>query len=284
MSKLPVDDILAESLSSAFNSCRNLRGEPNKELDQYYITKETSLQRALLFNKEDYEKKRVLMIGDMDLTSVLIGKLANIKDLAIADIDKRLPEIVFNMKFKQKIKTARFINHDIRLRMLAILKNQFEYIFVEPVMTLEGIEVGLSRAVQSARKDVPSYIVFSYDLEKEKEKGINSLITKMDLEILEDFKDFNKYENETPLKKKTSDVLILRVKKNSKETIAHHYLGPYYFRECIIKPSPYLCKCGKILSIGSNGNYKSIAELESLGCPECGYNEKFLYNSSIKIE
>ena len=62
MSKLPIDDTLDESLSSAFNSCLNLRGEPNKELDQYFITKETSLQRALLFNKEDYEKKRVLLL------------------------------------------------------------------------------------------------------------------------------------------------------------------------------------------------------------------------------
>lgn len=275
---------LNQKISNAYGILKNCRGEPNKELDQYYITEKTSLKKALLVDPEDYNGKRVILLGDMDLTALSIGIMSKPKDLAVLDIDKRVPEIVFKMKFDHKIRTIRYINHDIRIRMINVLKNQFDYIFIEPPMTKEGLELGLSRAVQCAKKDVGAIIFFSFDIEKEKKEMIQKMIDKMNLELIDVLLNFNEYEIDTPLSKKSSDLYILRAKSKTKETISDHYFGPLYYRESNVHPYPYLCKCGEIYNIGEGGDYKRIEDLQDEGCPKCGYNDKFLYNSSIKIE
>lgn len=283
MSNLPISDDVITKFNQAYDAIEKIRGEPNSELDQYFISRETTLKRALLVNPEDYDHKRIIILGDMDLVSLAIGTLSKPKDLAVLDLDKRVPEIALNMKFDQKIRSVRFINQDIRIRMIAILKNQFDYIFIEPSMTKEGLEVGLSRAVQCAKKNEPSKIFLSFDTANKKQL-IDEYAEKMSLTIESVKKSFNEYEFDTPLGTRTSDLYVLNVNENSNETIPNHYFGPMYFRESTQIPQPYECKCGKIHSVGQGGEYNSIEELKEKGCPECGYAENFRYTSSIMLE
>ena len=283
MSNLPISDDMITKLNQAFDIIDKIRGKPNTELDQYFVTRETSLKRALLVNPEDYNNKRIIALGDMDLVSLGIGILSKPKDLAVLDLDKRVPEIALNMKFDQKIRSVRFINQDIRIRMIAILKNQFDYIFIEPPMTKEGLEVGLSRAVQCAKKNEPSKIFLSFDA-KDKQQLIDEYVEKMNLTIESVKKSFNEYQFDTPLGTRTSNLYVLDVNENSKETILNHYFGPMYYRESTQVPKLYECKCNKIHSVGQGGEYSSLEELMEKGCPKCGYVENFRYASSIMLE
>ncbi|MHA1590992.1 MAG: bis-aminopropyl spermidine synthase family protein [Candidatus Heimdallarchaeaceae archaeon] len=283
MSNLPISDDIITKFNQAFDIIDKIRGKPNSELDQYFVTRETSLKRALLVNPEDYNQKRIIVLGDMDLVSLGIGILSKPKDLAVIDLDKRVPEIALNMKFDQKIRSVRFINQDIRIRMIAILKNQFDYIFIEPPMTKEGLEVGLSRAVQCAKKNEPSKIFLSFDA-KDKQQLIDEYVEKMNLTIESVKKSFNEYEFDTPLGTRTSNLYVLDVNENSKETIQNHYFGPMYYRESTQVPKLYECKCSKTHSVGQGGEYGSLEELMEKGCPECGYAENFRYASSIMLE
>ncbi|MHA1303507.1 MAG: bis-aminopropyl spermidine synthase family protein [Candidatus Heimdallarchaeaceae archaeon] len=282
MSIFSIEEELKQKIFPRFDELSELRGQPNLELDQYFITKETSLKRALLFNPEDYTSKWIIFLGDMDLVSLNIGLLAKPKDLAVIDIDKRVPEMVFSMKFDHKIRSARYINHDLRIRMLAVLKNQYDYVFTESPMTLEGNEVYLSRAVQCAKKDGESKIILSTDVEKEDE--LHALFEQLNLEVEQHLKNFNQYDFNTVLGKKVSDLYILKVSEKSKETISNHYLGPMYFREIKEKTRPYKCKCGKVIEVGDNADFKDIEELQAKGCPVCGHKEVFVYKSTIKLE
>jgi predicted methyltransferase len=284
MTNFPLDEETITKINQSFDLVKSSRGEPNKELDQYYITKETSLRRALLVDPQSYDGKRIILIGDMDLTSFFIGMTSKPKDLAVLDIDKRIPEIVFKMKFEHKIRNIRFVNHDFRIRMIAVLKNQFDYIFLEPPMTEEGLELGLSRAVQCAKKDPPSKIFLSFDFEKEKENLIETFIDKMNLEKEDVQPNFNEYDFPTPLDKKNSDLYILNVKPNSEETISNHYFGPTYYRESNSFPQVYKCKCGAKFNIGKGEEYSKVNDLEDCGCTKCEYKGPFLYESSVKIE
>ncbi len=286
MKTIPNEEELFEKIDKAYLELQELRGIPNIGYDQYYISKTSSIERVLLEHPDDYNGKRIIFLGDMDLSSLPLGILSKPKDLAVLDIDKRIPEIVFNMKVKQKIRTIRYVNHDIRVRMIIILKNQFDYIFVEPPMTKEGLEVGLTRAVQCANKESPSRIFLSIDIESEKEDILEELVNEMNLEIEEKKTDFNSYEYKTPLNKKVSDLYIIKVKPNSKETIANHYYGPMYYRESNSHLQLYKCKaiCGESFNVGSEGEFNSIDELENKGCPKCNHKGPFLYNSSINIE
>ncbi len=282
MSNVAIDDELKQDIFNKFDSLAKLRGSPNKELDQSFVDKETSLKRALIVDFTEYNNKWIVLLGDMDLVALSIGLISKPRDLAILDIDKRVPEITFAMKFKHKIKPARFVNHDLRIRMLAVLKNQYDFIFTESPMTLEGNEVYLSRAVQCSKKNGDSRIILSSDLEN-KDK-LHTLFDTMHLEIEKEFKDFNHYEEKTVIDKNTSDLYILRVSEKSEPTIKNHYFGPMYFREIVNEIKPYRCKCGKIIETGKGTNYKDVNELKVKGCPYCGYNGEFVYNSSVKLE
>ena len=284
MTNFPLDEETITKMNHAFDLVKASRGEPNKELDQYYVTKDTSIQRALLVDPESYVGKRIILIGDMDLTSLFIGMSSKPKDLAVLDIDRRIPEIVFKMKFDHKIRSIRFVNHDFRIRMIAVLKNQFDYIFLEPPMTKEGLELGLSRAVQCAKKDSQTKIFLSFDIEQEKESLIESFIDKMNLEKVETKENFNNYDFSTPLGKKNSDLYILSVKPDSEETIPNHYFGPTYYRESNKFPQPYKCKCEENYSIGKDEKFRTITDLEESGCTKCEYKGPFLFESSIEME
>jgi len=284
MTNHSLEEELTQEISDAYNTLKNYRGEPNQELDQYYITEESSLQRASLVNPKQYDGKRIILLGDMDLVALSIGMISKPKDLAVLDIDKRVPEIVFKMKFDYKIRSIRYINHDIRIRMINVLKNQFDYIFIEPPATKEGLELGLSRAIQCAKKDNAAQIFFSFDIEEEKKESILKMIDKMEIKLIDILPNFNNYDFDTPLGRRNSDLYILQAKSESKETISNHYFGPLYYRESNELPYPYLCKCGVIHKVGEGGDYVNIEDLQEKGCPECGYNEEFLYNSSIKME
>ena len=284
MNNFPLDEETITKMNQAFDKIKASRGEPDKELDQYYVTKDTSIQRALLVDSESYNGKRIILIGDMDLTSLVIGMTSKPKDLAVLDIDKRIPEIVFKMKFDLKIRNIRYVNHDFRIRMIAVLKNQFDYVFLEPPMTKEGLELGLSRAVQSAKKDSPAKIFLSFDIEQEKESLIESLIDKMNLEKVEIKENFNNYDFPTPLGKKNSDLYVLGVKPDSEETIPNHYFGPTYYRESKNFPQSYKCKCGENYKIGMDEEFLTITDLEESGCTKCEYRGPFLFESSVEME
>jgi len=284
MNKNSLKADIPEDITEAFNEIQPSRGEPNSEYDQYFVTLNTSYRRIALVNSEDYEKKRIVFLGDMDLSALSLGKVAKPRDLAVIDIDRRIPEIVFKLKFDYKIRSIRFINHDIRIRMLAIMKNQFDYVFLEPPFTKEGLEVGLSRAVQCATKNLPSKIFLSFDEGREKTGWIEEMAEIMNLEIEDILIDYNEYEYPTPFNKKTSNLYIFKVKNNSKETIANHYFGPTYFRESTELEKSFKCKCGIIYSVGETGEFKSLEALEENKCPKCGYSGPFLYNSSVLME
>ena len=65
MTNHSLEEELTQEISDAYNTLKNYRGEPNQELDQYYITEESSLQRASLVNPKQYDGKRIILLGDM---------------------------------------------------------------------------------------------------------------------------------------------------------------------------------------------------------------------------
>ncbi len=284
MTRLPLDEEIASKIDQAFDFFKVSRGEPDRELDQYYLTRDSSIQKALLLEPESFDGKRIILIGDMDLISLGIGIASKPKELVVLDIDKRIREMVFKMRFEYNIKTIRLVNHDFRIRMINVLKNQFDYIFLEPPMTKEGLELGLSRAVQCAIKDTHTSIILSFDIEQEKDNLIEHYVDLMNLEKVEIKEEFNEYEHPTPLGKKTSDLFVLKVKEDSKETIPNHYFGPLYYRESNVFPQPYKCKCGTSYNIGKDEEFKTIEDLKNCGCTQCDYKGPFLYESSIKME
>ena len=130
-------------------------------LEQRYVTEETAMRRAVLMNeKGDLNDKRVIYLGDADLNSVAAILISTTNETVVADIDPRISEYLFEAYMSTQ-KQVRWVVHDMRVRMIGVLKNQFETIYVEPPKTKVALDLFLGRAIQCSRSDVQSIIYLS---------------------------------------------------------------------------------------------------------------------------
>ena len=249
-------------------------------LEQRYVTEETAMRRAVLANeKGDLTDKRVIYLGDSDLNSVAAILISTTKETVVADIDPRISEYLFEAYMSTQ-KQVRWVVHDMRVRMIGVLKNQFETMVVEPPKTKPALDLFLGRAVQCARNDVQSVIYLSvkegiyYSIEE-----IQELFKTLKLNVTDHWVDFNEYQDGG----EKSDLYRLEVSEDSEPIHASHFLEALYTYEVELDVQEYLCKCQKIIKVGKNEPLKTLKQLETEGCPDCSWKEIFRFMSEVPI-
>lgn len=268
-----------ESKIMILDELLSLRDEAELLFDQKYITKESILKRInIIKDTEMLDDKRVLAIGDGDLTATAIAIFGKPKEVLIIDIDKRLSEILFkaNMEYDLPI---RYLYHDMRVKIIEILLKQYSLIIMEPPRTKPAIKIFISRALQCLEPGNEDSIFISVPSNGEIREFFDSYITDLGLEVVQTYSKINEYTSDFP----NSDFIQLKAKKNLEPTFTDHWFEPFFESEVEQKIKDYKCKCGEIYSIGNNCEFQSINELKQEGCQKCGYNGIFQFNSKIKL-
>ena len=249
-------------------------------LEQRYVTEETAMRRAVLMNeKGDINDKRVIYLGDADLNSVAAILISTTNETVVADIDPRISEYLFEAYMSTQ-KQVRWVVHDMRVRMIGVLKNQFETIYVEPPKTKVALDLFLGRAIQCSRSDVQSVIYLSVkEGEYYSSDEIHDLFKLFNLSVTDHWVDFNEYQDDG----EKSDLYRLEVSPESEPIYASHFLGPLYTYEITQEVQEYLCKCLDIIKVGKNEQIKSLKQLETDGCPKCSWKELFRFMSKVPI-
>ncbi len=260
-----------EERINLFDRLKKLRSPANIEYDQRYLTTESVISRIEIFRNLGMLNRRTLLIGDADLVGVAITIFGDPTDVLVADVDESLSEILFeaNMNYDLPI---RFVYHDMRIKVIEILLNQFGMIVMEPPRTQSGIQVFLSRAVQCIQEGFEDGIFISVPSTGKIRDYFDSHIKNLGIEIVNQYKMINKYENGDP----NSDLIQLKI-HNRNCSVEKHWLDHFYEREENGDFKEYRCKCEKILKV------KSKEELID-GCPHCGYKGEFVFNSSVKLK
>lgn len=249
-------------------------------LEQRYVTEETAMRRAVLMDKKgDLTDKRVIYLGDADLNSVAAILISTTKETVVADIDPRISEYLFEAYMSTQ-KQVRWVVHDMRVRMIGVLKNQFETMYVEPPKTKVALDLFLGRAVQCARKDVQSVIYLSVkEGEYYSSEEIHELFKTFKLTVTDHLVDFNEYQDDG----EKTDLYRLEVSKESEPIHASHFLEPLYTYEVDQEVQEFLCKCQDIIKVGKNEQLKTLKQLMTEGCPNCSWKEIFRFISKVPI-
>jgi predicted methyltransferase len=229
-------------------------------IDQSFATPETSVHRvALMYERGDLEGKRILFVGDDDLTSLPTALTNMAEEVAVVDIDERILKLIkkFSQKEGVEIKT---IKHDLRNPLPEDLKESFDVISTDPPYTVNGLKLFLSRGVEGLGKEGIAYLSYSHKPIDEW-LSIQKAITEMGFVISELIPNFNYYEGSEIIANTT---LITRLMgKNLKANIGDTekiYTG-------LVKPviRYYKClKCGRVYKVG-----EEVKKVEDLIC-ECG--------------
>ncbi|XRO77229.1 bis-aminopropyl spermidine synthase family protein [Methanocaldococcus sp. 10A] len=247
----------------------------NTTIDQSFATPETSTYRAaLMYERGDLEGKRILFVGDDDLTSLPTALTNMAEEIAVVDIDERILKLIekFSQKENVKIKT---IKHDLRKPLPEDLKERFDVISTDPPYTVNGLKLFLSRGIEALGKEGIAYLSYSHKPIDEW-LSIQKAITDMNFVISELIPNFNNYEGSEIIANTT--FIARLIGKNLKINIGDTekiYTG-------LVKPviRYYKClKCGKIHKVGDK-----IKKVEDLIC-ECGGKKfKMIKREKLKNE
>ena len=242
-----------------------MRPTVNTSIDQSFATPETAVYRAaFMADRGDLEGKKILFVGDDDLTSIPTAMSGLCDEVVVMDIDERLLNLINNISEKEGL-NIKTIKQDFRNPIKNEYMGAFDTVFTDPPYTLDGLKLFLSRGVEGLGegKDGTLYLAFSHkpiDEYLELQKIINS----MGFVIYELIPGFNTYEGSEIIGNTTFLARLIgrNLKKLEEEEID---LDKLYTGE--VKPTIryYKClNCGKVHEIDG----KNI-RIENLIC-ECG--------------
>ncbi len=242
-----------------------MRPTVNTSIDQSFATPETATYRAaFMADRGDLEGKKILFIGDDDLTSIPTAMSGLCDEIVVMDIDDRLLNLINNISEKEGL-NIKTIKQDFRNPINDEYMGVFDTIFTDPPYTLEGLKLFLSRGVEGLGEEKYGtlYLAFSHkpiDEYLEIQKVINS----MGFVIYEIIPGFNAYEGSEIIGNTT--FLARLIGKNLKKFKDDEIdLNKLYTGE--VKPTIryYKClNCGKIHEIDGKN-----VRIENLIC-ECG--------------
>ena len=121
------------------------------ELDQAHATPGTAIKRAKYMQRGgDLDGRRILFLGDDDLTSVAAGLVGNPREITVVDIDERILELIEKASTIEK-SNIECIQHDLRYPLREELLGRFDVFYTDPPYTAEGVKLFLSRGLQALR-------------------------------------------------------------------------------------------------------------------------------------
>lgn len=253
----------------------NRRPQPLTQLDQAFATPETALRRAyLLLKNDDLEGRSVLLLGDDDLTSLAISLLPLKTRVTVVDIDQRLLDLISQIA-KEESFTIDCVQTDLREPFPAQLLNKFDVVLTDPPYTIPGLELFISRAIQSLKQEENLHIYLAFAHRPPNQLySIHSSLLDHGLAVQQLVPNFNQYEG-AEMHGNTTFLAQLATTKETTILVPNSFNKKIYTGTISPTRKEYRCENGHIILVGSHENIRTIEELKTIGCPICGSKESF---------
>ena len=164
------------------------RKKPKQNMDQFFATTETVMRRAALMHRfGDLEGKRVLLLGDDDLTSVAIARMNLADKITVVDIDPDILYLIEKIAAENGFEIDT-VEHDLR-EPLRIQKHHV--FFTDPPYTHDGILLFLRRGFDIADT---GYLCYSHKPIGEHLTILQNIV-RMNLAITYLMPGFNTYQS-----------------------------------------------------------------------------------------
>lgn len=228
---LPIEDERFQETVELIVDCQKFRPVPKREFDQFFATPETTARRASLLNFfGDIRGKRLLFLGDGDLTSLAIASFRTAGEIVVLDIDERILETIKTVSNEQDFKVKTLI-YDARNKFPTSLQGKSDIVFTDPPYTPAGMELFVSRSADSLDlKNRAARLYACYgnsDRAKERFLPIYEVFGDSGLMMRWLFDKFNRYQGAESIGS-SSSLFIAEVTPKTKPVITGNYERPIY--------------------------------------------------------
>ena len=219
-----------QALLRVFRKYLDQRPETKRNRDQFRAIKETVFERALLLkSRGDISDRRLLFIGDADLTSIAAAVLGEARRIFVVDIDEEVLKLIRKISEKEKL-GIETLKYDARKSLHPHLSNIFDIVFIDPPYTEGGVNLFLSRGISALELLPMSRLYFCYgqsDRARERSLAIQKIVGKMGLLIEDKLEKFNRYFGAASIGS-NSALYINSITKETRAAIRGKFTGKIY--------------------------------------------------------
>ncbi len=194
-------------LEKELGKIKLLTPRPHREFDQFTATTEATAKRALLMSENnDLARRRVIFLGDDDLTSIAVAMTEPAIELQVLEIDRRLVTLIKETSKRMRL-GIRVTEADLRTDVPREMLGRFDVVFTDPPYTPSGVALFLNQAISVLKRTQTSRIYLCYgtsDKSRERELVIQEIINERGLVIRTKLPDFNHYSGAKSIGSKSS--------------------------------------------------------------------------------
>ncbi|WP_212774466.1 bis-aminopropyl spermidine synthase family protein [Polycladomyces abyssicola] len=228
----PFDRVLAD-----FQDIVAIRPKATPEFDQGYVTPETTVRRlALMAQQGDLAGREILLLGDDDLMGIAAALSGLPRRICVLDVDERIVGFIRDVAQDRGWDHVHAEVYDARDRLPSHLRGQFDVFFTDPVDTVKGLLLFLSRCTEGLRgSGAAGYFGLSYlEASWRKWRQIQRGILDMGFAITDMLGAFNDYLLEDVVALDWARVAPVPVK----EPDIPFYVSTVYRLELVEEPRP----------------------------------------------
>jgi len=197
---------------SEYKEITKNRPRPTPEYDQGYIKEEDVMRRiSFIYERGDLEDANIIVIGDDDLISLGLALTGLPRKIEVLEIDERLIDFI-NENARKYDLPVNARKYDVREDLEEDLRGKFDVFITDPVETIDGITLFLSRAVSGLRgRGCSGYFGLTHlEASLQKWRVIERRLLDMNFVITDMLRDFNVYPMKDNLEISEKDYLIYR--------------------------------------------------------------------------
>jgi predicted methyltransferase len=178
-----------------FRSIAAKRPRAVPEFDQGYVDEENALARCLLlYERGDLEGSRVFLLGDDDLTGICLALTGLPRAVTVVEIDRRLIDFTGDVAARRGLPIEVSL-YDARQALPSRMDGTHQVFITDPVETLPGIGLFLSRCVQALEgPGTAGYFGLTHlEASRVKWAAIQRMLLEMNLVVTDALPFFNRY-------------------------------------------------------------------------------------------
>jgi len=215
------------SWRQAYEKLASKRKDPERALDQVYVTTDTAIRRAKLLVEAGEHQRGLIFLGDDDLTSAAVQLAGAARRVTVVDTDPDILNIL-NSAAEEHGWEIETTEHDLRKPMPRSMRGRFGAVFTDPPYAVEGFRLFISRAVNLLKPDGRLYVSLGYS-RRASERGLQKQRVLGEAGFLVEavFEGFNRYEGAESIGSQSA-LWRCRVTPETKALVTGEVEGPLY--------------------------------------------------------